>query len=208
VLDIAGGAADILANFCRDLREEITLGIQGAVLSSMTGGQGQMRGDSTVHKDTADLFKWHLSAAMKHVLNDREVGLVPDLCDRNFAGLEEYPTAALSGIDEAELKESLAIDQGLQQLGFMLDAEEIEERYGRKHQTNPKHALKPPGQAAGGPPGLPGLPGGDTPPDGPPDAPASPQDGSGDGTTARTKVEATTPSRKTAPTRRRAARTL
>lgn len=156
-LEIAGQSHQIFSETVRDLREEITIGLKGAMLQSMTG-EGP-RGNSTVHKDTSDLFSWHLSAVITHVLNDHDAGVVRDIADRNYSGVEDYPTAAMGGIDDAELGESLKIDQGLAQMvqpmGLMLKREELEDRYGRTFEDAPMPA------AGVGPNGLPGGGAGD-----------------------------------------------
>lgn len=162
-LDIAGSSEQYFNSFCQQLREEIVLAICGAVGQSMHGGPGVERGDSKVHKDTADVWVWVLIAALEHVLNDHEVGVIPDLVRRNYAGVYEYPRATLGGVDDSELGESLKLDQGLAQLGADLSLEDIHERFNRKRSTGPNDKLTPPGQGQpppGGGPGGPGGPGG------------------------------------------------
>jgi len=160
VLEIARGADGVFDSFCNTMQERIFLAIAGATLQQVQGGAGTMRGSSAVHKDTADLFKWFLTQAIVQMLNDRHHGLIPDIVDRNFSGVEDYPYASLSGVDDTELKESLAIDQGLQQIiqpmNKVLDLEELSERYSRKF----KDAPMPPGGGMGamGPGGTP-MPG-------------------------------------------------
>lgn len=156
-VNLAGSSQSEFAEAIHDLREDIFLGIQGALLQALTGGAGQQRGASAVHKDTADLFKWHLSAVIEAILNDRETGLIPDMVDRNYRGAD-YPWATMSGVDEAELEESLRVDQGLHGLGLDLSKEELYEKYGRSPPKDDEDKLA--GQAApGGAPGGPGSPG-------------------------------------------------
>jgi hypothetical protein len=154
-VNIAGMADAQFAQAVNDLREEIFLGIQGATLQALVGGQGEERGNSQVHQDTASLFKWHLSNAICNVLNDQDSGLIKDLVDLNFVA-DEYPRATLSAVDPAELQAEIAVDQGLAQMGFPLSLQELAERYGRTIATDPRDQLQAPGQQPSGLPG--GLP--------------------------------------------------
>jgi hypothetical protein len=133
VLDTAGSAADVLATLCRDLREEISMSLQGAILSHMTGG-GAQRGDSSVHSTRSNLFAWFLASLLSNqVFNNRKNGLVRKIVEPNFRNIEELPILAVTGIDEKELSESLSIDSGLQGLGWKLGIDEMEDRYGRTY---------------------------------------------------------------------------
>lgn len=168
VLDIAGQSHQIFSEMIRDLREEVAIGINGAMLQMMSS-TGQ-RGDSQVHKDTTDLGIWHLSNAFCNVLNDHESGLIRRVVDLNFSGVDEYPVASAGGVDDAELGESVRVDQGLQQIiapmGLDLDREELEERYGRKFIEKPMQpgVVGPDGQPIPAQPGgMPGQPGAPTP---------------------------------------------
>ncbi len=150
-LDIAGHGDDQFASCVRDLKEDIFLGIQGATLQALTGGRGQMRGNSLVHKDTAGKLVWFLSNALEALLNDHETGLVKDMVDLNYA-VSEYPRAAFSAIELAELEEDLKIDTGLHAIGVPLSLEETYERYNRTPPQNtadvlPGAPLAPPGPA-------------------------------------------------------------
>lgn len=175
VLDLAGQSSSYFSEQRKDLQEEIFLAINGAILQATTSGEGQNRGASTVHKDTADLRAWHLRTMVTHVLNDHKRGLIRRMVDKNFLGVEGYPKASLGGVDEAELKESLAIDKDLKQaFGWKFNREELEERYGRKWEDDPEKALPdapPPGMPGMG--GMPGMDGGQ------PAMPQGPQAGGG-----------------------------
>lgn len=153
-LNISGQADQIFDSTIKALSEEIAISIVGSLLTSTTS-DGQ-RGDSNVHKDTADLRGWQLSAAILAILNDHENGLIRENTDHNFAGVDEYPTAAFGGIDDAELKESLAVDEGLQRIiqpqGYQLVRDELEDRYGRTFEKIPPQPMQP------GMPGAPGAP--------------------------------------------------
>lgn len=166
-VEIAGQSHQIFSETVRDLREEINVAISGATLASMTG-TGE-RGDSNVHKDTGDLRPWQLQAALANILNDHDHGLIKDLVDRNFLGVQDYPIASFGGVDEKELGETVRVDQTLstilQPMGKMLDPDEMQERYGRKFvdlpQPNPEDPNAPApvpgddddGQGGGGGPG-------------------------------------------------------
>jgi hypothetical protein len=161
-LEIAGAANDYFASFCSDLREEIVLSIEGATMQAMPAAPGVERGNSNTAKDTADLRKWFLSACIIQLLNDYENGLIRELCDLNFADVEEYPYATMAGVDDAELGETLKLDQGLQQMGFKHKIEDIAERYGRQPATDEDEPLvsiqeqqAEQARAAGNVPGLP-----------------------------------------------------
>lgn len=143
-LDIAGRSEEFFKSFRDDCVEEIFLAIEGAFLHAMAGGEGKHRGSAKSAQTRSDLFKWHLSAAVAHLINDRDRGLIPDMVDFNFAGVEDYPRITLSGIDDQELKTSLDIDKGLQEMGWHHNIEELEERYGRKWAGPTQESLVPP----------------------------------------------------------------
>lgn len=172
VLNIAGSADAVFKQFTDDLREEIFLSIQGATLQALLGGAGEQRGNSKVHKSTADVFKWALSSAVVNLLNDHDSGLVRDMVDLNFQ-VEEYPRAVLSAVDVGEMSDELALWRGAWEMGVDLSKEEFYETFALTPPTGPDDAL--PGRAGGaggmggpGPPGSPGNPGG------PPQAPRAP----------------------------------
>jgi hypothetical protein len=193
-LNIAGQADQIFKDTIRDLKEDIVTGLKGAILTQMTSSD--QRGDSQVHEGTSNAFEWYLSAAVLNVLNGHESGLIRHIVDVNYQGVGDYPRASFGGIDDAELKESLNIDRTLWDMGWPLDQDEMETRYGRKWQADPQKAIKKP-DGGGGPPGADGgalagmMGGGGPPPDGdggqqppegdaPPDQPGQP--GGGDDT--------------------------
>jgi hypothetical protein len=144
-IEVAGRSDDMFDSFCRSLREEIVFGLQGATLQSMTGGDGAKRGSSDVHKDTADLWKWHLCEMFKHLLNNYDTGLIRELVDYNYANVEGYPKASVGGIDSAELAEDLNIDKGLQEMGYSLSKLDIGKRYGREEAEDEGDMLQQPG---------------------------------------------------------------
>lgn len=152
-INIAGSADQIFRDTIKDLREEIVMAIKGTMLSMMTSSDE--RGNSNVHKDTSDLFGWQLSAAFLNVLNDHDEGLNRHITDVNFTGVGDYSVAAFGGVDDKELKESLDIDRGLYDMDWSLSVEEMEDRYGRKFETDPTKAIRKPQPQ---PPGMPGAP--------------------------------------------------
>lgn len=159
VLDLAGTSAAYFSEFRRDCQEEIFLGVQLATLQALVGGQGQMRGDSEVHQDTADTAKWVLAEAMVNCLNDMEGGLLKEMVDFNFMDPSDYPYATLKSTDDDSLSKSITVDTGLQQMGYKLSNLDIQERYGRPMATDESDELKAPEQpgakgAGGAPPAM------------------------------------------------------
>ncbi len=121
----------MLADFRRQLAEDIFLGIAGATLQARQGDVQNARGSSQVHRNTADLFIWHLSMAAQHVLNDRRNGLVRDIIDLNRV-VEEYPKATLAAVDEQDLVAELSVDTGLWEIGVKQSLSALYERYNRE----------------------------------------------------------------------------
>lgn len=130
-LNIAGSGDSQFADAVRDLKHDIFLGIQGAILQSLEGSVSDGRGSSQVHRTTADLFVWHLSQAIQQVLNDRNSGLIRDIVDLNFV-TDAYPKAVLGAIDVGELSAELDLDSKLIGMGLSLSKDEMYEKYGRK----------------------------------------------------------------------------
>ena len=125
----------------RDLRQEAFLGISGAMLQAMEGSTTGGRGNSETHQTTAGVRKWHVKTCTESVINSQ---ILPDATDLNFAGVA-YPQASLGGIDDAELKESLAIDVGLaRDLQLKLSRKDLYKRYGRPEPLDAADTLEPP----------------------------------------------------------------
>jgi len=147
------GTADFKAAI-DDLKHEVFLGISGAILQALEGSTTEGRGNSQIHKSTADVRKWHLKACVESVVNTQ---ILPDATDLNFAGVE-YPQMSLGGVDDSELQSSLAVDVGLHRdLGLPLSNKDLYRRYGRPEPLSPEDTLQP--VAATTAPGAPG-PGG------------------------------------------------
>lgn len=101
-LNIAGMADSEFASAIQSLKHEIFLGIQGAILQALEGTTSDGRGNSMVHRSTADLFIWYLSQQVQSILNDRRRGLVKDIVDLNYAP-QRYPRVLLSAVDGNEI---------------------------------------------------------------------------------------------------------
>jgi hypothetical protein len=173
-LNIAGSSQAEFKSAIEDLKHDIFLGIAGAILQALEGAQDSERGNSQVHRSTADLFIWYLSSCVESLLNDRDDGLIKDLVDLNFV-VADYPQAKLSAVDVNELIQEIQIDTGLSALGLDLSKDELYERYSRTPPEDPDDVLKPqqPQQGGGGG-GLDGLFGGGPKP---PRAPQPPTPG-------------------------------
>src|SRR5271166_1171284 len=113
------------------------------MLQALTGQAGAQRGSSAAHKDTSDLAKWYVAQLFCACLNDHENGLIRDMVVRNFMG-RTPPKASMSGVDDMELAESLVIDKGLAELGWVHSEKELGERYGRSKPKTKEDALAPP----------------------------------------------------------------
>jgi hypothetical protein len=109
VLDLVGKGDEVFANAIRDLKHDIFLGIRGAVLQSLEGTISDARGNSQAHQETSELIDWYLSSCLLRVFNDRETGLIKDVCDLNF-NCAEYPKATLSAVNLGELEIEARID--------------------------------------------------------------------------------------------------
>lgn len=148
-LDIAGAAAGVFKELIDDLRHDIFLGIQYAVLQSLEGETTDGRGNSQVHASTADKCVRFLANSVESLLNDRDGGLIKDMVDLNHV-VSEYPRAQLSAVDVNELVQEIAIDTGLKQLGWVHSIDELSERYGRNVPEDEDDKLKPPPAGPGG----------------------------------------------------------
>lgn len=132
----------------KDYDEKICLAISGAFLQMLTAnsGKGEMRGNSQSQKSTAELFIWH-GAAVVGALIDQS--MTPELVRENFAGAD-FPTVKFGGVNDADLVQSLQVDEGLQRLGYTQDVRDLNSRYARKLKETPPPDM---GGGMGGPPG-------------------------------------------------------
>jgi hypothetical protein len=187
ILEMVGAAGGYFESFAKDLREEIVIGITGAVLQQMQGGQGVQRGSSEVHEDTSDLGKWFLRSGVMSRLNSHESGLIPDLIDRNYPQCDGYPMATFSAIDyEAIGAHANIVNTIAQAFQLKVSKEWLHETFNIEpaNPDDPDDVAQVAGQGgaqgqpgqAGGSPDSPGLPSG---PDGQPlpNAGQSPQQG-------------------------------
>lgn len=146
-VDIAGRGDDMFRSAVQDLKHDIFLGIQGAILQNLEGETTDGRGDSQVHKSTSDLWKWFLANSIESALNDEEEGLIKDLVDLNYV-VPEYPLATLSAVDVNELVQDMVIIQGLYTMKLPLSKEQLYEKFGYTPPEDPEDALVAPEQAA------------------------------------------------------------
>lgn len=157
-LNIAGMADAQFGEAIKDLKHDIFLGIQGAILQALEGETKEGAGNSQVHRSTADLWVWFLSQTVQATFNNRDNGLVRDMVDLNYV-TPDYPKSTLSAVDSNELVQEMQIDTGLKGLGLDLSKEEAYERYSRSAPKDEADALKgtqPP--APGGEPAPGGMP--------------------------------------------------
>jgi len=167
VIDIAGSSSDFFRTWEADLRERIIFGLQGAVLQSLTGQEGQQRGNSSIHKGTANTWQWHLQAAIVGLFNHPKRGLIRRLVRPNFANLGKLPRASMGSIDDQEMEVSTRVVKALVDLGLPVSKQKAAERFGWEmaDPNDPEDALVSAEQekAGLGQPGE-GLPGEGPPP--------------------------------------------
>jgi hypothetical protein len=145
MLDLATrGQADYQA-FKDDQRRDVYLGICGAVLQAVEGTTTGGRGNSQVHRGTADTRAWYVASVAAELIGRQ---MVPDYVDANYLGSPEYPTVTIGSVNDAEMTASLAVDSGLQDMGYDLSKKELGKRYGRQWASSPDDVLRKP---AGGP---------------------------------------------------------
>lgn len=158
-LDLAARGTAEFQQAINDLREEIVIGITGAVLQMLQGQVSDGRGSSSVHKSTAELYQWWIAAEMGDLISDQ---LAPALTAFNYRRADA-PLVTLGGVNDDSMQGALAIDTGLSQLGLELSKEELYRKYGRQKPVKDDDKLAPSqaqqgqgGPAAGG--GQPPMP--------------------------------------------------
>lgn len=134
----------------RDLREDLVLGIAGAVLQMLQGQVSDGRGNSQVHKSTAELLQWFLAAEVGDVLTDQ---VAPDLVSLNFQGAD-YPKVTLGGVNDSTLMATIQVDDLLLKMGLPLSREEVYLKTGRSKPTDEADTLAPPAPPGAGVLGL------------------------------------------------------
>lgn len=144
----AKGQSDF-ASAIADLKEEIALGITGAVLQMLQGQVADGRGSSVVHRSTAELLQWWLAAEAGDVITDQ---IVPDLVTFNFEQAD-FPTVTFGGVDDGSMTASITIDNGLHAF-LPLSRKEMYQRYGRQEPTDDADSIQPAMQAGAGPLGI------------------------------------------------------
>lgn len=130
-LNIAGMADAAFSEAIRDLKHDIFLGIEGAVLQSLEGTVTDGRGDTSVHRSKADRIAWFVAQSVECLFNDRRHGVIPDLVDLNFAS-GGCPRVRLQAVDLDEQRANLEIDEKLIGMGLALSKDDLYERYGRR----------------------------------------------------------------------------
>jgi hypothetical protein len=150
MLDLATrGQADYQA-FKDDQRRDVYLGICGAVLQAVEGTTTGGRGNSLVHRGTADTRAWYVASVAAELIGRQ---MVPDYVDANYLGSPEYPTVTIGSVNDAEMTASLAVDSGLQDMGYDLSKKELGKRYGRQWASSPDDVLRKPATAPAPAPG-------------------------------------------------------
>jgi hypothetical protein len=164
------GPAEYL-EFCKDRREQITLSISGAFLQMLTAvSGGDIRGNARTQQSTSELLVWALAAKLA---NDLKTSVVPRLVDVNYLDAD-YPAVSLGGINYAELKQAIEIEDRAQQMGFPLSAKAFGRKYALQRAVDDADTLK---RVPNAPP--PGMGGGLPFADPPPVRPNRPRDSSG-----------------------------
>lgn len=144
----ASGSSEAYDKAIKDYDEKICLAISGAFLQMLTAnsGKGEMRGNSQSQKGTAELFIWHGSAVVGALIDQF---LTPALVRENFIGAD-FPAVKFGGVNDADLMQSIQVDQGLKMLGFSSEVRDLNSRYARKLKEDPPPDI---GDGMGGPPG-------------------------------------------------------
>lgn len=156
----ASGTRDYEAAI-QDLRQDIAVGVTLAFLQMIEGAKTGARSIGEVHQSSAELGVWYIAEILAHILKDQ---IYPDLCDLNYVGFSGYPTPSFGGINDVDLAPSLAIDQGLYNMGVGLSEIELRERYNRAAPKDALDTIQRKDQPAGLTPSAGGFPGGPTNP--------------------------------------------
>jgi hypothetical protein len=88
-----------------------------------TGG----RGNTKVHKETAELIQWFLAASLADIYREQ---LLTPLIAENFHGVE-VPDVTVGAVTEEAMLDYLKVDEGLQALGWKLSKRDMGKRYSR-----------------------------------------------------------------------------
>lgn len=138
-MDLAARGTAEFQQAINDLREEIVVGITGAVLQMLQGQVSDGRGSSEVHKSTSELYQWWIAAEVGDLLSEQ---LAPPLTAFNYRGADS-PLVTLGAVNDDSMQGALAIDSGLSQLGLELSKEELYRKYGRQKPVKKDDVLPP-----------------------------------------------------------------
>jgi hypothetical protein len=155
-LDIAQGSEEHYKSVIGDLQELIYLGIQHGTLQALTGGEGEERGNSKVHKSQTDLVRTALSKMVEACLNDYEAGWIRECIDLNFPDADDYPVATLGNPSVEELIQLMQLYKGLQELGLKLGKDRTYEQFAIQPPESDDDVLEPAAKEQTPVPGLPG----------------------------------------------------
>jgi len=155
MVDLAMKGTSDFKSAVDDFQQEVLLGISGATLQALQGDVANARGNSSVHKATADLRKWYISACVTSLLNTQ---VLTDATDLNFPAGTAVPEVSLGGVDDGDMALSMTVDAGLSTMGVELSKEDLRKRYGRPEPTDEADTAVPAGAGLGLGLGL-GLPG-------------------------------------------------
>jgi hypothetical protein len=139
VLDLATkGNAEFQAAI-DDLRKEIAIGLQGAFLQMLEGSSPDVRGNSSVQKDTSEIFSWLLSVSIASVVNRQ---IVPELVIFNFGSDCAFPRVQLGAVNPDDILKDLAIDKAVRDLGADISKSDVYRRSGRKPPIDANDTIK------------------------------------------------------------------
>jgi hypothetical protein len=111
----------------KDCDREILIAIVGAHLQILEGQTTGGRGNTKVHKETAELIQWFLAASLADIYREQ---LLTPLIAENFHGVE-VPDVTVGAVTEEAMLDYLKVDQGLQALGWKLSKRDMGKRYSR-----------------------------------------------------------------------------
>jgi hypothetical protein len=140
------GEAEFLAA-CQYQDQQMLIATEGGYLQRLEGQTPDGRGDTGVHKAGQTSNEWDLASDVQQVINEQ---LVPELIELNYAGAD-CPEVTLGAVSDSEMTSSLAIDQGLKEMGFKHSRKAIAKAYSREEATDPEDVLgaEPPEANAG-----------------------------------------------------------
>jgi hypothetical protein len=132
----------------KDCDREILIAIVGAHLQILEGQTTGGRGNTKVHKETAELIQWFLAASLADIYREQ---LITPLIEENFHGVEP-PDVSVGAVTEEAMLDYLKVDQGLQALGWKLSKRNTGKRYARPWAEEEDDVLVPPSAPAKGGP--------------------------------------------------------